>query len=63
MKGSLGYSNEFNYVMDFFENKRIDAQLFISDVIKLEDLEEKGFKRLLSSQNLVKVLVQPKQQV
>ena len=63
MKGSLGYSNEFNYVMDFFENKRIDAEHFISDVIKLEDLEEKGFKRLLSSQNLVKVLVQPKQQV
>lgn len=59
MKGSLGYSNEFNYVMDFFENKRIDAQHFISDLIKLGDLEEKGFKRLLSSQDMVKCIVRP----
>jgi threonine dehydrogenase-like Zn-dependent dehydrogenase len=38
MKGSLGYSDEFNDVMDFFKNKKINAQHFVSDIIKLEDL-------------------------
>jgi 2-desacetyl-2-hydroxyethyl bacteriochlorophyllide A dehydrogenase len=59
VKGSLGYINEFNYIMELFENKKINAQNFISDVISLTDLEEKGFKRLLSSQDMVKILVRP----
>jgi len=41
------------------ERRPLDAQHFISDVIKLGDLVEKGFKRLLSSQDMVKVLVRP----
>lgn len=59
MKGSLGFADEFQYVLDFFEDKKIDAQIFISDIINLADLEEKGFKKLLSSQDMVKVLVRP----
>jgi L-iditol 2-dehydrogenase len=59
VKGSLGYIDEFNYVMDFFENKKINSKNFISDVIPLSDLEEMGFKRLLSSQDIVKILVRP----
>jgi threonine dehydrogenase-like Zn-dependent dehydrogenase len=59
MKGSLVYDDEFNYVINFFENKKIDARNFISDIIHLADLEGKGFKRLLSSQDMVKILVRP----
>jgi (R,R)-butanediol dehydrogenase/meso-butanediol dehydrogenase/diacetyl reductase len=60
VKGSLGYNDdEFKCVMDFLENKKIGAQNFISDVISLNDLEEKGFKRLLSSKDIVKILVRP----
>jgi 2-desacetyl-2-hydroxyethyl bacteriochlorophyllide A dehydrogenase len=59
MKGVLGYYDEFKYVIEFLEQKRINTDVLISDVIDLPDLEEKGFKRLLESQDVVKILVKP----
>jgi len=59
IKGSLGYHDEFNCVIDFFEKKKINAKSYISNVISLADLEEKGFKRLLSSQDMIKIIVRP----
>lgn len=59
MKGVLGYYDEFKYVIDFLEQKRIDTELLISDIIPLPDIVEKGFKRLLSSQDNIKILVKP----
>jgi (R,R)-butanediol dehydrogenase/meso-butanediol dehydrogenase/diacetyl reductase len=59
MKGVLGYYDEFKYVIEFLDQKRIKTDLLISDIIPLVDLEEKGFKRLLASHDDVKILVKP----
>jgi 2-desacetyl-2-hydroxyethyl bacteriochlorophyllide A dehydrogenase len=59
IKGSLGFIDECEHVLSFLENKKISTQNMISDVISLEDLEEKGFKRLISSVDIIKILVRP----
>ena len=59
LEGTVGYFDEFKYILTFFENKQINARHFISDVIALADLDEKGFKRALASTDMVKILVQP----
>ena len=53
--GTLGCNN----VIEFLEQKRINTDVLISDVIALHELEEKGFERLLDSQDVVKILVKP----
>jgi len=59
VKGSLGWLDEYLYVLDFLERKRIATDRLINDVISLNDIEEKGFRRLFSSQDAVKILVKP----
>ena len=59
MKGVCAYYDEFKYVMEFLDQKKIDTELFISDIISLFDIEEKGFRRLLSSHDWIKILVRP----
>jgi (R,R)-butanediol dehydrogenase/meso-butanediol dehydrogenase/diacetyl reductase len=59
LKGVLGYYDEFTYVIEFLEKKKIDTSSLISEIIPLSELEEKGIKRLLSSPDLVKILVKP----
>lgn len=59
IKGVLGYYNEFDLVIDFLKKKKINTQVLISDTISLDGLVERGFQRLLSSQDLVKILVTP----
>ena len=59
MKGVLGYYDEFKYVIEFLEQKKINTEPLISDVIPLADVEGKGFRRLLASTDMVKILVKP----
>jgi len=59
MKFILGYFDEFKYVIDFLQKKKINTRALISDTISLDEVEEKGFKRLISSRDLVKILVKP----
>jgi threonine dehydrogenase-like Zn-dependent dehydrogenase len=60
MKGSLGYDyDEFKYVIEFLEKKRLHTESLITDIIPLQDLEERGLKRVLSSRDVVKILVKP----
>jgi len=59
LKGVLGYYDEFKYVIEFLDQKRIKTDLLVSDIISLVDVEEKGFKRLLASHDDVKILVKP----
>jgi (R,R)-butanediol dehydrogenase/meso-butanediol dehydrogenase/diacetyl reductase len=59
MKGVLGYYDEYQYVIEALNRKRIDTGVFVSDVIPLADLVEKGFNRLLSDHDMVKILVTP----
>lgn len=59
LKGVLGYYEEFEHVIEFLRQKRIDAKPMLSQVIPLEAVEEKGFRRLLASKDDVKIAVQP----
>ena len=60
IKGSFAYGrDEFKYVLEFLEKRRLVTEPLITDVIPLADLEEKGLKRVLSSQDVVKILVKP----
>ncbi len=59
MKGVLGYYDEFPYVIRYLKQGKISTEAFISATIKLDELEEKGFKRLLATKDDVKILVQP----
>lgn len=59
MKGVLGYYDEFGHVIRFLEQGKINSDTFISAVIPLDDVEEKGFKRLIASKDQVKILVKP----
>lgn len=59
MKGVLGYYDEYQYVLEYLSQGKIDARAFISDIIPLSELAEKGFKRLLSTHDMVKILVEP----
>jgi 2-desacetyl-2-hydroxyethyl bacteriochlorophyllide A dehydrogenase len=59
VKGSLGSIDECEYILQFLKNKKIRTQHLISDVISLADLDEKGFKKALVSEDIVKILVKP----
>ncbi len=59
MKGALGYYDEFEHVIEYLDQKKISTKSLISDIIPLTDLVERGFSRLLSSQDMVKILVKP----
>ncbi len=56
--GSLGYhDSDFSNVIEFVKRKQIRSDLFISDKISLEDIQEKGFERLLTNPEYIKILV------
>ena len=59
MRAVLGYYDEYKYVIELLEKGKIDTESMVSDVISLSDLEEKGFKRLMASSDMVKILVAP----
>ncbi len=59
MKGVLGYYDEFTYVIEFLRQGRLITEPFISAIVPLEDIAEKGFGRLLASKDDVKILVRP----
>jgi (R,R)-butanediol dehydrogenase/meso-butanediol dehydrogenase/diacetyl reductase len=59
LKFILGYYDEFTYVIEFLRKKKINTKALISDIVPLDDLEEKGFKRLIDSRDPVKILVKP----
>ena len=59
MKGVLGYYDEFGEVIEYLDQGKIRTEPLVSDIIEITDLEEKGFKRLIASQDMVKILVRP----
>jgi (R,R)-butanediol dehydrogenase/meso-butanediol dehydrogenase/diacetyl reductase len=58
MKAVLGYYDEFDYVIRFLSQGRLNTDILISGIVPLSDVE-KGFDRLLSSRDDVKILVRP----
>jgi threonine dehydrogenase-like Zn-dependent dehydrogenase len=60
MKGSMMFSSdEFKLALELLAQGKIKTDLFISDIIPLDSIEEQGFKRLLSSPDSIKILVKP----
>lgn len=60
IQGSLGCTKqELEMVIDLLAEGKFDTNVIISDTIPLVDIEEKGFRRLLSSPEVIKVLVRP----
>ena len=59
MKGVLGYYDEFRDVVEHLGRGEIRGDQLISDIISLNDLEDKGFKRLMTTKDMVKILVKP----
>jgi len=60
MKGCFAYTpDEFQMVIDFLAQKRINSKPMIGEVISLNDIQEEGFQRLKTSRDIVKILVRP----
>lgn len=59
LKASFAYNDEFKEVLQYLGQRILKPQLFISDVIPLGDVDERGFKRLSASHDFVKILVRP----
>lgn len=57
LKGVYGSYDEFKDVIKFFEQGKINTEVLISDIISAGDLVERGFERLLTSNDDVKILV------
>jgi 2-desacetyl-2-hydroxyethyl bacteriochlorophyllide A dehydrogenase len=60
IKSSLAYDYEdVRKCMNYLATGRFKAKGMLSDIIPLDDLVEKGFKRLMVDKNLIKVAVAP----
>jgi (R,R)-butanediol dehydrogenase/meso-butanediol dehydrogenase/diacetyl reductase len=60
LRGSLSCSkHEFELALDLLAHRRINTGSILSDTIPLDDIEERGFRRLLSSPDVVKIVVKP----
>lgn len=60
MQGSLGGEDDDVYdIMNAMKKKQIKTERLISDIINLSEIDSKGFKRLVSSKEMVKILVRP----
>jgi (R,R)-butanediol dehydrogenase/meso-butanediol dehydrogenase/diacetyl reductase len=60
IRGIFAYSlDDFLYAAEALAKGLINDEAMISEIIPLEDIQEKGFNRLVSSPSEVKILVQP----
>jgi (R,R)-butanediol dehydrogenase/meso-butanediol dehydrogenase/diacetyl reductase len=58
--GSVGYrTDEFNDVIALLKQKKIETRPLISSVITLDEIDAKGFQRLISSPEEIKIMVKP----
>jgi threonine dehydrogenase-like Zn-dependent dehydrogenase len=60
MKATLAYSaDDVNIFLDLLSQRRFKTEGLVSDIIKLDDIVEKGFDRLVNTKGLIKILVAP----
>ena len=60
VKGCFGFvGDDFNCVVNYMSTGRLESKRMISEIISLDDIEEKGFKTLLISPEKLKILVKP----
>ncbi|MCF8095445.1 MAG: zinc-binding dehydrogenase, partial [Desulfobacteraceae bacterium] len=51
--------DEIKMILGLMENGKLDTEGMVTDTINLEDVEEKGFKRLAAAEDQVKILIKP----
>lgn len=60
LRGSLACSKyELELAVGLLAQGKVNTELMLSDTIPLDDIETRGFRRLLSSPEVVKILVKP----
>ena len=60
LRATLAYDNEeMHLVVDFLAQGRINTQGIITEIIGLDDIVEKGYERLATSSDPVKIVVAP----
>ncbi len=60
MKGSHVYDDEdIRICLDFLAKRRFNTEGMVADIISLDDIVEKGFERLATNKNLMKVVIAP----
>lgn len=60
MKGSLAWDHkDFKIAADFMQSGEVNVEPLLSDIVPLDDIQERGFERLKSDRNLIKLLVKP----
>ena len=60
IKASLIYDEEdLRMCLDFLTQRRFNTQGIVSDIISLDDVVEKGFERLATTKNLIKIVIAP----
>jgi (R,R)-butanediol dehydrogenase/meso-butanediol dehydrogenase/diacetyl reductase len=57
LKGVFGSYSQFSDVINLLDQKKLNTDLLISNVILAKDLVEKGFESLVASKDLIKILV------
>lgn len=59
-KASIGYFvGEFEIALELLKSGSIDVESLVSNIIRLDDIVDRGFKQLLSPENTAKILVKP----
>ena len=60
LRGSLACSKyELELALELLAQGKVNTNLLLSDTIPLDDIEASGFRRLISSPEVVKILVKP----
>ncbi len=60
LNSSMCYTDEeFSITIDMVNQGRLNTDLMITDTISLDEIEEKGMRRLMSSTSAIKILVKP----
>ena len=57
VKGVFSSYDEFQEVIELLSEGKINTDLFVSSVISIKDLVQKGFEPLLASKDLIKIIV------
>ena len=60
VRASIGYFDaDFGRALNLLANGQIEVDKLVSDVISLDDIVARGFKKLLSPEGVLKILVNP----
>jgi (R,R)-butanediol dehydrogenase / meso-butanediol dehydrogenase / diacetyl reductase len=60
MKATLAFTkDDIDIFLDLLAQKRFKTDGMVSDIIKLDDIVEKGFNKLINTKGLIKILLAP----